>query len=283
MAGRMALRQRQQGRDAAQLARRRRADRSSMRSASASTRARRASPCIRAPTHGTSAAPTCATSPRCCAPLRAGVEFNIEGDPRPDLLELVARDPPAPVHARARDAPARSRARPGGRADSRPAICDRRSPASQARGVRVSLFVDADEAPGALGGGSMGAARSSYTTRAVRARFKLGPEAARRSLHAMPRAADLCPRCWASASTPGHDLDLGQPDALPHAAASRRSLDRPRADLTPLTSVLRPRRPRLSDGVPRIAETAEETEDTEKQTTEPPRDTEQIGDEGSDI
>ena len=66
-----------------------RAERDRRGRASASPPARRASPCIRAPTRGTSRSTTCARS---SAQLRAeapGVEFNIEGDPRPDLLALV--------------------------------------------------------------------------------------------------------------------------------------------------------------------------------------------------
>ena len=51
--------------------------------------ARPASRCIRAPTRVTSRPPTFTTSPRELAPLRGRVEFNIEGDPRPDLIDLV--------------------------------------------------------------------------------------------------------------------------------------------------------------------------------------------------
>ncbi len=63
----------------------------------------RASPCTRAPMSGTSRQPTSTRSPHTCAPLKGRIEFNIEGDPRPDLLELVHEVKPdqctlVPVH-----------------------------------------------------------------------------------------------------------------------------------------------------------------------------------------
>jgi pyridoxine 5-phosphate synthase len=64
------------------------------------------------------------------APLRAGVEFNIEGDPRPDLLELVTRS----ARTSARSMPVRPgeiTSRASTRLIRRLAICDRRSPISR--------------------------------------------------------------------------------------------------------------------------------------------------------
>ena len=83
------LRQRQQGRHAAQLARRRDPARARRRATSASRPASPASPCIPAPTSATSPRRTCARSPRELRGPAAAVEFNIEGDPRPDLIDLV--------------------------------------------------------------------------------------------------------------------------------------------------------------------------------------------------
>ena len=84
-------RKREQSRDAAQLARRTACRACSTQYACASMRARPASPSIRAPTSGTSRRTTSATSHVAARARRArrAIEFNIEGDPRPDLLDLV--------------------------------------------------------------------------------------------------------------------------------------------------------------------------------------------------
>ena len=97
---RAAERQRQQGRDASQLARRHVP--SVVEATRVCRRRRRAghhrSSARRRPPHH--ASPTCARSP---SELRARcegrVELNIEGDPRPDLLALAAGGPARSVHA----------------------------------------------------------------------------------------------------------------------------------------------------------------------------------------
>ena len=71
----------------------------------ASTPAPAASPCIRAPTSATSRPPTSATSRRSWRRGATAVEYNIEGDPRAELLALVHEVAAAPVHARARCRP----------------------------------------------------------------------------------------------------------------------------------------------------------------------------------
>ena len=51
--------------------------------------ARTASPCIRVPTSGISATQRRARPARSCSPRTRSVEFNIEGNPFQDVLELV--------------------------------------------------------------------------------------------------------------------------------------------------------------------------------------------------
>ena len=71
----------------------------------------------------------------------AAVEFNIEGDPRPDLLDLV--DEVRPISARSCPLRrAKSPARRAGGPDRDRARSQRSVERLQARGVRVSLFVD---------------------------------------------------------------------------------------------------------------------------------------------
>ena len=71
----------------------------SMRCACASMPARPASPCIRGPMRGTSLPTDVREMAALLRPLGGRVEFNIEGDPRPDLLALVQRGEADPVHA----------------------------------------------------------------------------------------------------------------------------------------------------------------------------------------
>ena len=95
-----------------------RAERDCTPSSRASPRARRASRCIRAQTSGTSGRWTSATIAAQLAPHAArSVEFNIEGDPRPALIDLVLESAPdqctlVPVRW------ARSRVRRAGRSDT---------------------------------------------------------------------------------------------------------------------------------------------------------------------
>ncbi|MBL8970693.1 MAG: pyridoxine 5'-phosphate synthase, partial [Myxococcales bacterium] len=80
------------------------------------------------------------------APLRDAVEYNIEGDPRPDLIDLVLRTRPqqctlVPVK------PGEITSQAGWHPDTSTAEIGAIVRQLQAAGVRVSLFVDADEAP----------------------------------------------------------------------------------------------------------------------------------------
>src|SRR6266566_831180 len=72
-----------------------------------------------------------------------GVEFNIEGDPRPDLLALVEETQPDQctlVPVVAGEVTSQAGWRPGGPTEQLPAIVER----LRGRRIRVSLFVDAE-------------------------------------------------------------------------------------------------------------------------------------------
>jgi pyridoxine 5-phosphate synthase len=139
------------------------------------------------------------------APLRADVEFNIEGDPRPDLLELVYEVRPhqctlVPVR------PGEITSQAGWPADTPAGDLQRQVADLQARGVRVSLFVDADEAP-VRWAATIGAARIELYTEPFAHAFKQGPDAAQRSFRRYAAAADLAHTLGLGINA-GHDLDL---------------------------------------------------------------------------
>ena len=138
-------------------------------------------------------------------PRRGDVEFNIEGDPRPDLLALVRDVRPhqctlVPVK------PGEITSQAGWPADTpvdglRADVAD-----LQGRGTRVSLFVEADEAP-VRWAASIGAARIELYTEPFAHAFKAGPEAAQRSLRRYANAALLAHSLGLGINA-GHDLDL---------------------------------------------------------------------------
>jgi pyridoxine 5-phosphate synthase len=79
------------------------------------------------------------------APMRRDVEFNIEGDPRPDLLEMVREVRPhqctlVPVR------PGEVTSQAGWPSDTPSAELGAVVRDLQARGIRVSLFIDPDPA-----------------------------------------------------------------------------------------------------------------------------------------
>lgn len=139
------------------------------------------------------------------APRRGDVEFNIEGDPRPDLLDLVREVRPhqctlVPV------TPGEITSQAGWPADTpadrlRAVVKD-----LQDRGVRVSLFVDADEAP-VRWAAAMGAARIELYTEPFAVAFKQGREVAERSFRRYADAARLAHGLGLGINA-GHDLDL---------------------------------------------------------------------------
>jgi pyridoxine 5-phosphate synthase len=139
------------------------------------------------------------------APLRGRVEFNIEGDPRPDLLDLVLQVKPdqctlVPV-------------KPGeitseaGWSDSAPhTVLEDAIRRLKDAGVRVSLFVDAEitavQWVARLGGDRV----ELYTEPFARA-FERGPAAASESFSRYVGAAEAAHALGLGVNA-GHDLDL---------------------------------------------------------------------------
>jgi len=146
------------------------------------------------------------------------VEFNIEGDPRPDLLALVHEVKPTqctlvPVR------PGEITSQAGWASDTPreeigPVVRDLR-----ARGVRVSLFVDPDERP-IRWAAEMAADRVELYTEPFARAYERGPQAAEESYAMYARAATLA-QSLGLAINAGHDLDLDNLRVfrrLPHLA-----------------------------------------------------------------
>jgi pyridoxine 5-phosphate synthase len=138
-------------------------------------------------------------------PRRADVEFNIEGDPREDLLALVRGVQPhqctlVPVK------PGEITSQAGWPAETPRDELRAQVKDLQDRGIRVSLFVEADEAP-VRWAASIGAARIELYTEPFAVAFKQGPEAAQRSLRRYANAA-LIAHSLGLGVNAGHDLDL---------------------------------------------------------------------------
>jgi pyridoxine 5-phosphate synthase len=136
---------------------------------------------------------------------RPAVEYNIEGDPRPDLLELVLDVGPdqctlVPV------VPGEITSEAGwteGRGTER---LPEAIQALKSRGIRVSLFVD----PGADAvrfAASMGADRVELYTEPFARAFERGAQEARRSFAVYADAARLASSLGLGVNA-GHDLDL---------------------------------------------------------------------------
>jgi pyridoxine 5-phosphate synthase len=150
--------------------------------------------------------------------MRDRVEFNIEGDPRPDLLALVRRIKPhqctlVPV------APGEVTSQAGWltttpRDEFRAVVADLR-----AHGVRVSLFVDAS--PAAIDwAAEMGGDRVELYTEPFAKAFAHGDAAAAASLRLFAEAARLAHDRGLGVNA-GHDLDLDNLTlfrTLPHLA-----------------------------------------------------------------
>jgi pyridoxine 5-phosphate synthase len=138
-------------------------------------------------------------------PLRGRVEYNIEGDPRPDLIDLVLAVAPdqctlVPVM------PGEVTSQAGWPASTPRAAVERAIATLKDAGVRVSLFVDPDERAIAwvrdLGGDRV----ELYTEPFARA-FEQGPAAAEASFRQYVTAAECAHRLGLGVNA-GHDLDL---------------------------------------------------------------------------
>ena len=136
--------------------------------------------------------------------LPALVELNIEGDPRPDLLDLVHEVRPTqctlvPVR------PGETTSQAGWSTDSGPELLDAVR-GLRAAGIRISLFVDPEEAS-VRWAASMGADRVELYTEPFARAFERGPADAHASFSSYARAAILAHELGLAVNA-GHDLDL---------------------------------------------------------------------------
>jgi len=138
-------------------------------------------------------------------PMTNRVEFNIEGDPRPELLELIRTVKPhqctlVPVQ------PGEITSQAGWSADTPRDTITRLVADIRAAGVRVSLFVDPQERP-IRWAAEMGADRVEFYTEPFARAFERGEPHARESFATYTRAAELAHSLGLGVNA-GHDLDL---------------------------------------------------------------------------
>jgi pyridoxine 5-phosphate synthase len=132
-------------------------------------------------------------------------EFNIEGDPRPDLVALVEEVRPDQctlVPVAPGEVTSQAGWRPGPQTEGLPALVS----SLKARGVRVSVFVDPEEAA-VRWAAAAGANRIELYTEPFARAFEEGPGAARRSFEVYAAAARLAYGLGLGVNA-GHDLDL---------------------------------------------------------------------------
>ena len=137
--------------------------------------------------------------------LPPAVEFNIEGDPRPELLDLVREVRPEQctlVPVVEGEVTSQAGWQVGSERDRLPEAIGR----LKALGIRVSLFVDPEPDP-VRWAASTGAERVELYTEPFARAFERGPEAARRSFAQYGEAARLA-HALGLAVNAGHDLDL---------------------------------------------------------------------------
>src|SRR6516164_10125922 len=139
------------------------------------------------------------------APYRRTVEFNIEGDPRPDLLQMVREVRPHQctlVPVRPGEITSQAGWPPETPTDGiRGVVADLRG-----RGIRVSLFIDPEEAA-VRWAAAMGADRVELYTEPFARAFKESEGAADRSFRRYIEAANLAHTLGLGINA-GHDLDL---------------------------------------------------------------------------
>jgi pyridoxine 5-phosphate synthase len=134
-----------------------------------------------------------------------GVEYNIEGDPRPDLLQLVHDVKPAqctlvPVK------PGEITSEAGWPTSTPREYMRKIVTALQKHGVRVSLFVDARE-DAVRWAADMGAERVELYTEPFARAFEMGDVAAHASFAEFAGAAETAHSLGLEVNA-GHDLDL---------------------------------------------------------------------------
>ena len=138
-------------------------------------------------------------------PRRREIEFNIEGDPRPDLLDLVREVRPhqctlVPVR------PGEVTSQAGWPPETPVAELGAVVADLQQRGIRVSLFVDSEPAA-VKWAASVGAERIELYTEPFAHAFKEGEDQADRSFRRYVEAANLAHALGLGINA-GHDLDL---------------------------------------------------------------------------
>jgi pyridoxine 5-phosphate synthase len=139
------------------------------------------------------------------APLKGKVEYNIEGDPRPDLIQLVLDVLPdqctlVPVM------PGEITSQAGWTRDVPHEELEAAIRTLHNAGVRVSLFVD-PERPAVQWAASLGADRVELYTEPFARAFERGPEDAAASFATYVDAA-RCAHESGLGVNAGHDLDL---------------------------------------------------------------------------
>jgi len=149
-------------------------------------------------------------------PLRDRVEYNIEGDPRPDLIEMVEKVRPdqctlVPVR------PGELTSEAGWPADTPKAALAEIIQRFHDQGVRVSVFVDPE--PGAIDwAAELGADRIELYTEPYARAFDRGGNVLNRSLELYRAAAERAADNGLGVNA-GHDLDLANLPtflSLPH-------------------------------------------------------------------
>lgn len=139
------------------------------------------------------------------APLKGRVEFNIEGDPRPDLLDLVSELRPdqctlVPVR------PGEITSSAGWQTDAPAEPLAEIVARLRRDAVRVSLFVDAEERA-VRWAARAGADRVELYTEPYARAFEAGPATAQDSFRRYAAAAE-CAHALGLGVNAGHDLDL---------------------------------------------------------------------------
>jgi pyridoxine 5-phosphate synthase len=132
-------------------------------------------------------------------------EYNIEGDPRPGLIDLAIETrcdqcTLVPVM------PGEITSQAGWSPEAASGTLDRAIKRLQAAGIRVSLFVDPDEAPVRWAAG-LGADRIELYTEPFARAFESGAAAGRASFARYVAAAELAHGLGLGVNA-GHDLDL---------------------------------------------------------------------------
>lgn len=139
------------------------------------------------------------------ASMNGRVEFNIEGDPRPDLLQLVHTVKPdqctlVPVR------PGEVTSQAGWSADTPREAIRKVVSALRADGIRVSLFVDPHEAP-IRWAAETGVDRVELYTEPFARAFERGERQGHESFALYATAAELAHTLGMGVNA-GHDLDL---------------------------------------------------------------------------